>query len=123
MRERWGPDRFTEDWTYRAITLSALLKRLPVSLSQLLDDVDQQRLQVNVSHVEWRAEARAADRRTNRMIMAAFACVSALCGTLAIEHQPPRLLHLPTVSLVFYGISLALFLYTGRQMLGHRSRL
>ena len=123
MRERWGPERFTEDWSYRAITLSALLKRLPVSLSQLLDDVDQQRLQINVSHVEWRAEARAADRRTNRSIMAAFACVSALCGTLAIEHQPPRLLHLPTVSIVFYGISLALFLYTGRQMLGHRRGL
>ena len=29
----------------------------------------------------------------------------------------------PTVSIVFYGISLALFLYTGRQMLGHRRGL
>lgn len=123
MRERWGPERFSEDWAYRAITLSSLLKRLPVSLSQLLDDVDQQRLQVNVNHVEWRAEARAADRRTNRMIIAAFACVSALCGTLAIEHQPTRLFQLPTVSLVFYGVSIMLFFYTGRQMLRHRGRL
>lgn len=123
MRERWGPDRFTEDWTYRAITLSALARRLPVSLSQLLDDVDQQRLQVNVAQVEWRAQARAADRRANRTIIAAFACVSALCGTLAIEHQPARLFRLPTVSLVFYALALALFLYTGRQMLRHRSRL
>lgn len=120
MKERWGPDRFTEDWTYRAITLSALARRLPVSLSQLLDDVDQQRLQLNVAHVEWKAEARAADRRANRAIVAAFASVAALCGTLAIEHQPPRLFGLPTVSLVFYAISAALFVYTGRQMLRHR---
>lgn len=117
MRERWGPDRFSEDWTYRAITLSALVRRLPVTISQLIDDVDQQRLQINVSRVEWKDEQRAADRRANRAIFAAFSVTAALCGTLVLPHGAPVLLGLPALSVVFYGVALALFLFTLRQML------
>lgn len=120
LRERWGPERFSEDWSYRAITLSSLARRLPVSVTQLLDDVDQQRLQLNVHDLDARASMRAADRRMNRGMLAAYAISCSLCGTLALGHGAPLLLGLPGLSLLFYLVGGGLFLYTGWQILRNR---
>ena len=122
LTERWGPDRLTEDWAYRLITLSTLARRLPVSATQLLDDLDGQRLRLNVSLVESRDREAAEDRRHNRMILGLFAMGAALCGTLALFHPEHRIFGLPTIAFTFYSIAAALFLYTLRMMLRNGGR-
>mgnify|MGYP002630128382 CR=1 FL=1 len=87
VAERYGQDRIKEDLFYTGVTFNTLSQRIPVSLSQLLDDIDNQRLQLNVRQVYDRESDDAADRRQNRVIIASFAVTAVVCGTLALDVQ------------------------------------
>lgn len=109
IHERFSAERVREDLFYNLVTLSALGRRLPVSLSQLLDDLDQQRLLLNI-HMRPDADAaRLADRRQNRQVLAMFAVTAAVCGSLTLDWKGPTALGIPAISWVFYVIAGALF--------------
>ncbi len=104
--ERYGEQRLKEDLFYNAVTFTTLAQRLPVSISQLLDDMDKQRLQLNIKQVHSREGDDAADRRQNRMIIAIFAVTAAICGTLALNIQ---IWGFSWLTFIFYSAAAPLF--------------
>ena len=107
IAERYSQDRIKEDLFYNGATFNTLAQRLPVTVSQLLDDLDKQRLQLNVKQVYDKDSDNAADRRQNRMIIALFAVTAVVCGTLALEVQ---LWGFSWLTFIFYSSSTPLFL-------------
>jgi ubiquinone biosynthesis protein len=120
IAERFSRDRLTEDLFYNATTLSHLMGRVPMSLTQLLDDLDGQRLQLTTRVVEDRSTIDAADRRQNRFILALLAITAAICGTLALSWQgfPPY--GNLVVAGAFYLAAFPLFLFTLAMTLRNR---
>ncbi len=84
VAERFSRDQLEKEGFYYAFTMQSLFTRLPVSLGQLLDDIDAQRLRLSIRNIADPDELRAADLRTNRLLVGGFAMTSALCGTLAL---------------------------------------
>jgi ubiquinone biosynthesis protein len=109
---RFSRDRLTEDLFYNAVTLSHLLGRIPMSLTQLLDDLDSQRFQFTTRMVEDQGTIDAADRRQNRFILALLSITAAVCGTMALgwEGFPPY--GGLVLASAFYVTAAPLFLFT-----------
>ena len=94
-------ERIKQDLFYNLQTLSSLVDRLPIALSQLLDDLEAQRLQISVRDPEAAQRDQAADRRLNRGIMAAFTLIGFLCSALSLPVQGLLVAGIPVLSIVF----------------------
>ncbi len=112
VTERYSEQRLREDLFYSVITLGTLAHRLPTTVSQLLDDVDRQRLRLIVQNELDPAAAAAADRRQNRMILAIFAVTGVVCGTLTLSWDGFTVFGYSILSGIFYLASFPLFVLT-----------
>ncbi len=101
LKERVSEERIKQDLFYNLQTLSSLVDRLPIALSQLLDDLEAQRLQISVRDPEAAQRDQAADRRLNRGIMAAFTLIGFLCSALSLPVQGLWVAGIPVLSIVF----------------------
>ncbi|MCB9679484.1 MAG: AarF/ABC1/UbiB kinase family protein [Alphaproteobacteria bacterium] len=110
VAERISRESLEKEAFYYAFTMQSLLSRLPVTVSQLLDDMDAQRLRFSVRNIADPAEIAAADRRTNRVLAGSMAMTSAVCGTLALLIDSAWLGI--AIALFFYAVMAALFAYT-----------
>jgi ubiquinone biosynthesis protein len=110
LAERWGQERLMEDSNYTMMSLSTLARRLPITLTQLLDDVDHQRLLLRVSLRESPELLASHDRRQNRLIVTILTVAAALCGTLSLSWEGGHIGGWPLLSLAFYALALPLFL-------------
>jgi len=106
VSERFGEQRFKEDLFYNAVTLASLVRRLPVTLSQVMDDLDRQQLHLQLHHHQDADEAQARDRRQNRMILGMMAVAGAVCGSITINAGVYPLLGMSVVTWVFYVLAL-----------------
>lgn len=106
LRDRVSEDRLKQDLFYNWMTLSSLGDRLPTAISQLLDDIEGQRLQLHVHRPHAEADRKAADRRTNRLIAAAFSITSTLVGALVMPVDFLWLWGVPWLSLFFWSTGL-----------------
>ncbi|MEZ4317120.1 MAG: hypothetical protein R3F61_06440 [Myxococcota bacterium] len=110
VAERFSREQLEKEAFYYAFTMQSLLTRLPVTVSQLLDDLDAQRLRLSVRNIADPAELAAADRRTNRVLAGAMAMTCAICGTLALLVESSWLGLV--VAAGFYAVMAVLFAYT-----------
>jgi len=100
VADRYSPQRLKEDLFYNAVTLGSLARRLPVTLSQLFDDLDQQRFRLSVSMQEDAHTAKNRDHRQGAMIFALFTVGFSLAGVLALPHADQAgMTYLPKVFL------------------------
>lgn len=112
IAHRFSKERLTEDLFYNAVTLSHLAGRIPMSLTQFLDDLDQQRFEITSRVVEDQSTIDAADRRQNRFILALLSITGAVCGTAALSWDGfPPYGNLVLAS-VFYAVAIPLFFFT-----------
>ena len=81
--ERMTTERLQMEGMYTLLTLGTLLDRLPLSLSQLLDDLDGQRLTLGVRSTTDPLDRAAADHRVSRGVAAGLAAACLLAGVLA----------------------------------------
>jgi ubiquinone biosynthesis protein len=95
VAERFSPDAAQRELMYLAYTGGGLLSRLPIALGQLLDDLDKQRLTLEIRHRSDPDGERAAEARLNRALSAAFSITCALCATAALFAPWPWGLLLP----------------------------
>ena len=109
MLERFDRDRLQAESFYYLLTFSSLIQRLPITLSQFLEDVDHQRLQVSVKQVTDAETLRMLDKRVNRAIFTAFTVASAACGTLSLLAPATWVGPLPVVALGFYTLTVLFF--------------
>jgi ubiquinone biosynthesis protein len=77
-----------QELTYQAVALGPLARRLPLALTQLLDDFDAARLGLIVRHEDDPTGRIAADRRVNRQILAAWTAICFLCGAITVCIPP-----------------------------------
>lgn len=110
VAERFSRDELEKEGFYLAFTMQSLFSRLPVTLGQLLDDIDAQRLRLSIRNIADPDELRAADLRTNRAVLGGFAMTSAVCGTLALGLPVVWPLGL-VVAAAFYGVMLVISTY------------
>lgn len=105
VAERFSGARLQEDLFYNLVTASSLLRRLPVTVTQLLDDIERQRLQVQVVSVESREQSDAADRRQRRVVYAVLSAGLAVAGSIALLAPVPTLFWVPWPAAVLYGLA------------------
>lgn len=82
---RLAPERLQQEALYAALTISSLVDRLPVTVAQLMDDLDEQRLQVSVKPVADPETLRHAARQVDRQLAAAFAVGGLVAGALVAD--------------------------------------
>ncbi len=102
VKARWQPEHWTDLGTQNALAFSSLFKRMPISISQLLDDLDYQRLRLNVEHIEQKSAQQSAMRRQGLLVL----------GLLAMSWMAFAL-----VGLVLEGLSLIFMLGLGVSLL------
>jgi ubiquinone biosynthesis protein len=105
IRDRVHWDRLQSDALYHLLTLSSVLRRLPISLSQFLDDLDAQRVKLDVRQVMDRQLEDRRDRRSDRLVAAIGAVGASLVGTLGLFPDSAHVAGWPVVAIVFYGIA------------------
>jgi ubiquinone biosynthesis protein len=107
VAERFSADRIQSDVLYQALTISTLLRRLPATLAQLLDDVDAQRVRFQIRHVEDPEALDRSDRRQNRLVAAVLTVGFSLCGVLALGSDGAWWRGWPVVGAGFFGLAFA----------------
>ncbi|MDG1483660.1 MAG: AarF/UbiB family protein [Myxococcota bacterium] len=120
LADRWGRERLEDEGSYTMLSMSSLARRLPITLTQLLDDIDRQRLKFNVMLEQPRSVQDAHDRRQNRMILSMYAITGAICGSVCLFWEAGRIFGIPVLSVVFYAAALPLFLLTLAMTLRNR---
>ena len=98
VKARWQPQHWSDLGTQNALAFSSILKRMPISISQLLDDLDYQRLKIKVEHIEQKQDQQSAMRRQGLLVL----------GLLALAWMAFAL-----VGLVIEGFSLLFFIGLG----------
>ncbi len=123
LAERFSPDKAQQEAFYSLLTLTSILNRIPVSLVQLMDDLDDQRLVLNIRTPTDDENIRARDRLANRIIVAAFAMTFIVAGAMALDTWV--LYGVPVLSLLlwlgsvpFFGLGALMLLWN----LGRRRR-
>jgi ubiquinone biosynthesis protein len=110
VREGFAPDRLKEELFYTVITLRSLQRRMPTALTQLIDDLQQQRLELRVLAVRPREELVTEHRRMTQLLIVAMSVASLLGGSLALDIRGPSLLGVSWVSWILYCSSAAFWL-------------
>jgi len=106
VKARWQPQHWTELGTQNALAFSSILKRLPISMSQLLDDLDYQRLQIKVEQIEHQKDQKAAMRRQGLLVIGLLAFGWLMVSSIGWIYKGPAVLFG-----VGFGISILLQLY------------
>jgi len=118
VAERYTPNRIKEDLFYNAISMGSLLRRLPVTMSQFFDDLDQQRFRLSVSMIEEAETSKRMNQRTSAMIFCLLTVGFCLSGVLSLPHaEPAGMAFLPKL---FFWLALPCFLFSG--LFAFRSR-
>lgn len=83
--DRLAPDKLQQEGLYALLTLSSLADRLPITLSQLLDDLDEQRLSLSIRHIAHPDDRALSERIANRYAMVTLASAALIGGALVPE--------------------------------------
>lgn len=121
IRERLDFTRIQSDLLYHGLTLSSVIRRLPISLSQFLDDLDAQRLRLDIRTVMDPAVEARRERRENRRIAAIGSVGMLLCGTIALFPEHGWYGSVPIYTVTFFFLGGVLGLTAFGMMLMNRS--
>ncbi len=120
LAEQLSEDALQREVLRQAGALVSLVRHLPGSVGQLLDDLDAQRITLVVRDPDAEARTAAADRRTNRAVLAAYTIAAFACGTAALPFSVVQAWGVPVLSIVFYLIGGGLFLVNAGMVLRNR---
>ena len=91
LLERLDVDRIQGELLYSGLSLSAVLRRLPISLSQLLDDLDKQRLRLEIKEVPDENAEQARNVRARRLVFGIGSAALCVAGALMVGAVDPQL--------------------------------
>lgn len=120
LKEQLSEDRLRQDMFYNFITLSSLGRRLPVAITQFMDDLEDQRVQFSIRDPDRLETMAARNRVQNRLIIAAFTITAVVCGTVALVAPVTYVLGVPVLSLLFYAAAGPMFALTLSMVLRNR---
>ncbi len=115
IKNRFHPDRFKDELFYHSVVLRSLERRIPTTITQLLDDIQQQRLTLNVVPQPPASTRRAENRRHTQTLLAGMSMASLLAGTISLYMDAPKwlvLAGLPYLSIGLFTSSLVFWCWT-----------
>lgn len=114
LAERYGPRRLFQDGYEALVEATESLGRLPETARAILEDLRAGRAQLNLEINQWTELQRNYARTQHRNTLAMLAAISALCGTLALDHAGCRVFGLSGVSFWFFVAAAVLLLRYAR---------
>lgn len=105
VRERFDLERLQGDLLYHGLTINAVLQRLPISITQFLDDLDADRLAIGVREIPDAGREEARDLRVDRAIAGGLAATCLLSGTWMLPQEPIWLAGLPVLTVLLYAMA------------------
>ena len=83
LKTRWQPETWTDVGAQNLLAYSHILKRLPISLTQLIDDIDYQRLTLTVHQKQHDQDHKRGLQRTSVLALTLIAGMWMLLGIAA----------------------------------------
>jgi ubiquinone biosynthesis protein len=111
LRETFGEERIKQDAFYHFVTLSTLTRRLPIVISQFLDDVERQQVRFDIRDPEREETLRRQDSMVNRLVIAALTIAAYGCGTALLVGGTLSFVQL-ILAVMFYVVGSGLFAMT-----------
>ncbi len=115
LAERVDLGKMQGELMYLGLTLGSMLRRLPVSFGQFLDDLDAQRVRMEIKRVTSPEQEALTDRRVNRALFTLLTVALLALGTWMLTEPLTWFRKLPVGSLVMYGLSAVAFLSAVRR--------
>jgi len=103
VAQRYSPQRVLRVVTETLQHVGRFARQFPVAANQVLDQLDEGRLNLGIEYPDLEALEEARDRRLNRGVVAGMTGTLLLCGTLALD-QEWTLFGVPGVSLVCFTV-------------------
>jgi ubiquinone biosynthesis protein len=120
LQAQLSEERLRQDFFYNFISLSSVGRRVPVALTQLMDDLEAQRLQIHVRDPDRADTLATRNRMQNRLIIAAFTITAVCCGTVALMAEVTWVFGIPVLSLIFYAAAAPMWILTLSMVLRNR---
>ena len=111
IKERWQPEHWSELGIQNIEAFSGLARRVPISLSQLLDDFDHQRLYVKVEKIERAEDQKKAMLRQGIMTLSIFSLAWMMLGIAGFFYVQTHWSGIPILSIVAILISVLIQIY------------
>ena len=108
IKERWQPERWGDLGMQNISAFSSIMGRLPISLSQLLDDLDHQRLSFQVEHVKQKEDQDAAMRRQGILVLTLISLGWMGVSIAGLFYRSIDLYGFPVLSILALGMAIAL---------------
>ena len=99
VAQRYSPQRVMRVVTETLQHVGRFARQFPVAANQMLDQLDEGRLNLGIEYPDQEALEAARDRRLNRGVLASLVGVLLVCGTLARDHDA-TLFGVPGISLI-----------------------
>jgi ubiquinone biosynthesis protein len=103
IAQRYSPQRVMRVVTETLQHVGRFARQFPVAANQMLDQLDEGRLNLGIEYPAQEALEAARDRRLNRGVLASLVGVLLLCGTLARDHDA-TLFGMPGISLICFTV-------------------
>ena len=104
IKDRWDPKKLTSIGAYNAHSYINLLRRLPISVSQLLDDFDKQRLGIHIEHRQAKSEIKLHSAHRIATIFLWLSCFWVAVGIVLFFVPMTFINNLPILSFVLLGV-------------------
>lgn len=111
IKGRWQPEHWSELGIQNIEAFSGLAKRLPISLGQLLDDFDHQRLFFQVEKVERKDDQKRAMMRQGIVVMGIFSLSWMALGIAGLFLEGTHWKGIPILSLFSITISIVMQIF------------
>lgn len=111
IKGRWKPEHWSELGVHNIEAFSSLARRLPISLGQLLDDLDHQRLYFKVEHIEREVDQKKAMGRQGIHSLSLFALGWMGVAVAGLFYDSSHILGFPIFSFIAIIISLLMQLF------------
>jgi ubiquinone biosynthesis protein len=111
VRNRWQPEKLSEMGTYNLLSYANLLRRIPISFGQLLDDFDHQRFGIQIEH-HTKAEEQSTQNKTHFWNMLLLVSSLWMAIGIALFFVPMSFIYeKPILSIVLLVLSICMQLF------------
>ena len=111
IRNRWHPQKWSELGISNIAAYAAIARRLPISISQFLDDIDHQRLNITVNLRQSKLDREVSGRHAKTKVMASIAILWMILGVIGLEFAEPEKYQVLSVTLIVMSLLLQGFIF------------
>lgn len=108
IKERWQPEHWSDLGIQNIAAYAGIARRLPISITQLLDDLDAQRFRIQVEQHQSENVTLQANRRFNTVSLSTLAVFWGLAAIVTLYFEPGFVVGFPVLSVVLGLISIFL---------------